>query len=701
MDVKKIVLVIAAVSLLFISFYPVPAKASGPRLPKLLIKYYDGVDAVWEALKAGEIDVMNWPITYTQYQELISDPDLNQEILVDEYYEFGMFEIDLNSNYTSLVDPTIRNPLNYTEFRQALAFCVDKEWLLTDVVKGFGTRIDTPVSRPLHNNPWVNFDYSMWGPNGEALYNYPYEYNTTAALELLYNNGWYDTSIYPTFDDLYNAYINGDLEAAKGTQAGVIYPPGHEKAGQPLDPIKMYIRSDHEPRHQAGLALKAEMEKLGIPTDATEGPSSVCAPPVMRDRTYHIYTGGWGLGRFPLHFYALYTPIGIFEWGPNYPLIQDHELTYWAELEYPNCPDYDTAVQAAKECQRILIERCYGIWLYTSGGYVAYRKGWLGIVNEAGNGFMGPIEHLGLNAYHEDPSVDTIRWGLNQPPPTMLNPLFSQWVYEYEVIDRIFGGYGMMSWKPYDPSDPGHSPVHSDMPWYAVDWDRTTDDNGNDHIHIWIRDDITFHDGTPFTVHDINYTIYLILAYPDSWGYPDLAGVINSTIIHNDYYIEIIMNGASYWNVYVPGVMPLPKHIYEQISDHHGTWPGEAEGWTPEQVYIGIGAWKFVEMSDLEPGGYCLLEANPDFWLSVTLGEVDFVYSFDSGTPPQGGRYQIGLPDLVAVALAYGSSGYAPPDPNWNPGCDLAQPSGTIGLPDLVTVALHYGETWGEYTPPP
>jgi len=690
MHVKKIVLVVAALALLLVGFYP-SAAAQGPRMDQLLIKYYSSAGAVFDALKAGEIDLMNWPLTYEQYEEAIADPN----IIVAKYSEFGMFEIDFNCNYTSLVAPDWRNPLNYTEFRQALAFCVNKEWLLTDIVKGFGTRIDTPVSRPLHDDPWVNFDYCRWGPNGEDLGNYPYEYDPYAALALLYDNNWYDKTVYPTFEDLKAAYDSGALEAAAGTTEGAIYPPGHDKAGEPLDPLKVYIRSDHEPRHQAGLALVDHMKKLGIPV----GSSGVCAPPVMQDRAYHIYTGGWSMGRFPLHFWGLYTPIGIFEWGPNYPLIQDGELTYWAELEYPKAPDLETAIQAAKECQRILVEKCYGVWLYTSGGYIAYRKGWLGIINTRGYGLSTNVEFCFLNCYHENPDVKTIRWGLNQVPPTMLNPLFSQWLYEYEVTDRIFGGFGMMSFKPYDPVKPGHSPTASDMPWYAVDWKRETID-GKDHIHVWIRDDIVFHDGTPFTVYDWNYTITLILSYPDSWGYPDLAGMFEQIIIHNDYYIEFVMTGSSFWNTYVPGVLPLPKHIYETISDHHGTWPGEDEGKTPEEVYVGIGEWKFVEMTDLMEGGYCLLNASRSFWLTPLLGEVDYVYNWDSGDAPQGGRFKVGLPDLVMVALAYGSSGTGVPDPNWEPGCDVAAPSGTVGLPDLVTVALHYGETWGEYTPP-
>lgn len=701
---RKAVLALAVIPLLLlIGFLPAPvnAQAGGPRFQELLIKYYGSVGAVWDALVAGDIDIMNWPITYTQFQSAITNPD----IIVAPYNEFGMFEIDFNSNYTSLFDPDAgRNPLNYTQFRQALAFCVDKEWLMTDIVKGFGTRIDTPVSRPLHNDPWVNFDYSRWGPNGEDLGNYPYEYDPQEAADLLDAAGF-----------VQGTTTNPDYDPTKPWSAQYIrtYPTGHERAGENLRPLKVYIRSDHEPRRQAGLALVDHMKKLGIPVDVTEGGSPTCAPPVMAERKYHIYTGGWSMGRFPLHFYALYTPIGIFEWGPNYPLINDPELTYWAELQYPKAPDLATAIEAAHECQRILVEKAYGVWLYTAGGYIAYRKGLLGMLNTRGYGFSTNIDLALLNVYHEDPAKTQVIWGLNQPPRGMFNPIFSQWLYEYAVIDRIFGGFGMLTFNPYDPVKPEKSPTGSDMPWYAVDWKMETID-GVDHVHVWIRNDIKWHDGQPFTVHDINYTINLILSYEDAWAYPDLYGMITEIIIHNDYYIEFIMTERCFWNIYIPGVVPLPEHIYKNINDHHGKWPGKAEGFTPEQVLVGIGEWKYKDHAkdptgDLmfAAGAWCLLERFSDFWMAqgysydeVYKCDVDFLYFFNPGTPPQGGSYKIGLPDLVKVALAYGSSATGLPSANWESGCDIAAPSGAVGLADLVQVALAYGQTWGEYTPP-
>jgi hypothetical protein len=52
------------------------------------------------------------------------------------------------------------------------------------------------------------------------------------------------------------------------------------------------------------------------------------------------------------------------------------------------------------------------------------------------------------------------------------------------------------------------------------------------------------------------------------------------------------------------------------------------------------------------------------------------------------GDFKVGLPDLVLLAQAYGST---PGSPRWNPNADLNN-NGIVDLTDLVTVAIHYGQ---------
>jgi hypothetical protein len=118
--------------------------------------------------------------------------------------------------------------------------------------------------------------------------------------------------------------------------------------------------------------------------------------------------------------------------------------------------------------------------------------------------------------------------------------------------------------------------------------------------------------------------------------------------------------------------------------------------------------WKYKpgSLTGREEGYGLTLEAWADFWMQLTPGDADFAYYWNSGDPPQGGSYKIGLSDLVLLANAYGTSGtgavpfkVSGEKGAWNPGVDLAAPAGIIGLSDLVTLARNYGKTWGTYDP--
>jgi len=80
------------------------------------------------------------------------------------------------------------------------------------------------------------------------------------------------------------------------------------------------------------------------------------------------------------------------------------------------------------------------------------------------------------------------------------------------------------------------------------------------------------------------------------------------------------------------------------------------------------------------------------------LGEIDFVWKWESGPKPRNGSYKIDIYDIVIAAGAYGSQGTGVPDRNWFPGADVAPSGGQVDIYDIVTIAGKYGEEWG-HTP--
>lgn len=711
MKAKVLALVIPLLVVLMLS--PPVFAVKGPVMDELHFKFYGTQPALYTGLLADEIDFMGWSLTKAQYDEV----KLRADITVAPYFDIGMFDMGFNNNYTAAISgyETFRNPFNYKEFRQAVACLIDKDGLIAGPeLGGFGERIDTAVARPIHND-WVNFSVSKYGPNGELLDNYPWDYNVYKALEILYTNGWYDTTTYPTLDALKTAYDTGALTIAAGEPSKAIYPAGHEKAGLPVDALVGYIRNDHPPRLAAGKQLTDALRSIGIQVDAKEGPSGYCYFPVFRDRAYHFYTSGWSLGARPLHFYALFTPVGIYPFGPNFYMIDNPVLTHHAILQYPNSTSVEMSMSEAKIIQGIMVENAHHVPLYSSRSYYAYRTGILSVAATRGYGLTTALDYVFLAAYHKDyPTVNRIRYGTMRPPEAV-NPIFSSWLWDYEVIDRMFTSYLILN--PYKPHLAGKSPVGGDQPWMAYDWKYELGADGNAIVTLWFRSDIKWHDGTPFTVDDLNYTIYLGATYDDSWPYTDMMHVIGFEKIDN-WTCKLYFDWPSYWSVYTAGYAIIPKHIYEQIpikpypatDGHRGFWPGEHEikpgtdrKWLPEETWVGTNMWKYRPGTLVRGlGGGLVLEAFDGFWMKMMPGDIDFTYFWRPGSPPQGGEYKIGLPDLVLLANAYGTSGtgvvpFKEPGVKgaWNPAADLAAPAGVIGLSDLVTLARNYGKTWG------
>jgi ABC-type transport system substrate-binding protein len=700
---------ILVIALIFAAAYPIMrvSAAKGPIMDQLSVKFYNSGAAAFTALQNNEVDIIDSPLTYDQYQIAKEDPN----IVVAPNFEYTMYDLALNNNYTASGVPGAggyRNMFNYTEFRQAVALLTDKDGLLANLpIRGWGTRIDTMIPRPTMNN-WVNFDYCKYGPDGEWLDNYPWDYDPTAAAVLLDSAGFIQGT---TPNPYYNSSLSWSAQNIR------VYPIGHEKAGADLDPTVFCIRSDSPGRLQLGRNVIEAMRLIGLPVKPLE--SHGIGTQVMLQYNYHIYTSGWSTGRAPLLFYYIFNPIGIYPSGPNYYLVSDPEMTFLTELLYPNATSIAMSEDAAMECQQLEVEKVYNIPVYSSNSYYAYRKGICEVTATRGYGLTENLDIPLMEAYHTDyPAVYTLRFGTKWV--YTINPLFSSWAGEYNIIDRMFTSY--LTLNPYGPTVLGKSPAGGDMPWMAYDWELDhLGPDGNARVTLWFRDDITWHDGTPFTVDDLNYTIFLSQYYDDSWGHANMIRIVNFVKL-GDYTCRLYFDSPTIYNLYFPLYDIVPEHIYSQIplpdpSDpnfytygHHGYWPGRDDPYVngticanPDVVWTGTNMWKYIAGSFYEYDGQISFEAYDDFWMSFKAGEVDFDYKWLPGVVPAGGSYAIGLTDLVLFAKAYGTRGdgavpkIEPGEPGaWNPGADLAGPSGVVGLTDLVTLANAYGDTWGQ-----
>jgi len=746
-----IILVISLlISMQFQVIAPPPRYCKG-----LEIHFYENSNEALTALKSGEVDIMQWSLTNEQYEEAVSDPTL----MLAGVAENGMFEFDFNNNCTIADFPGVRSPMNELTFRQALAHAVDKDWIINEVLEGFGERIDAPIPAP--QSGWAN--ESVIGAN------YPYPYNLTRAAELL---------------DIYFADTDED-----GTRN---YPVGWmgREDGRNLDPTEFYIRADHQHRLAAGRGLADNMRALGIPVKQIELCSDAIYPLVFEDRNYHIYTGGWSLGRRPTYLYGLYGPPCWCPGGSNY-------VTGLNCNGLSNYPDLDAVLEdvyyatdiegfnaAVKKATGLLVaDYCVSVWLWSYKSWWAYNKNLVGIANMEGTGLENTYTFL--NAYKvddsatpEDESQDPIRTGTIHPPK-QLNVLYSAWYYDYAVLNRIFDS--LLSVNPYDLS--------VDQPWIAQDWEVITwydpqDGKNKTKVTYWIREDVFWHapvtgeEARQFTAHDVEFTIWYIYAFDDCWQWSGFWHVDHTNVV-DDFTIEVYFDTKASWLQYSPTGPLLPKDEYIPLLCGVGSASFYSDGtnctesakyvFTDDQVlqvisaningtplvegvdfeifatgspdythneihflttlttgtvtidyytptvdpygyYLGDLDWTLTFYSigpyypvDIVPGvgGHAILNCNPSHFLGASvLGEIDWRWTFTGTTKPRSGYYQVNLFDAVLLLKAYGSRGDAVPDPNWFAGADIDPTDiGHVGLYDAVTILHKYGTKWGK--PPP
>jgi len=163
-------------------------------------------------------------------------------------------------------------------------------------------------------------------------------------------------------------------------------------------------------------------------------------------------------------------------------------------------------------------------------------------------------------------------------------------------------------WPIYDPLVVV-SPENEVIPWLAERWDVSQDGL---HWTFYLVNNATWHDGEPFTAHDVKFTFDIIIDYqiPTKTASPIWTNV-NSTEVLDDHTIVIHMK-----HFYAPFLMMAmaaaeiaPKHIWESIVTQPD-WDPMIHQPTLEEM-VGNGPFKIVEYV---PGSYIKYEAFDNFF---------------------------------------------------------------------------------------
>lgn len=136
------------------------------------------------------------------------------------------------------------------------------------------------------------------------------------------------------------------------------------------------------------------------------------------------------------------------------------------------------------------------------------------------------------------------------------------------------------------------------IPVAATGW--ATDDGKT--WNFTLREDATFHDGTPVTAEDVAFTYEYLVPADYNWAYPDT--ICDEINVINNYTVQLVLQNA------IAGKSPagnwcpiLPKHIWEPYKDDMMSFDN-----------VGMPGSGPYKVKDFEPGEWILLEAYEDYW---------------------------------------------------------------------------------------
>ena len=676
---KTISLAMIIISLLALTSFvnPVSAQLYGPKTPTVVIHIYLNPDAENQDIDAGIIDINDWPLDKEWIDKWVKRPDLTMKSFTD----LGMYEIDINHQKWPTgdeahkhFDETCPRCLAAREFRRAVSHLVDKDRIVSEILKGYAYRLDLPV--PPFQAPYLT--------DLEAL-GLIYEYSQAEALSKLNAAG---------FDDW---DTDGTLEWKHPTTDVV----------EELPELVFYIRMDDPNRKAAGEMLVAELQAIGIPVNAIVTERTVCYKQVMVLYNFHLYTGGWSLTPTPIFYNDLYSSVFYYGpdvgWSGNYNGFCNNEFDEYAlAAKYPN--SVEEAKAASKEAGRVYAENVGAIQMWSRAAVKAYKTGWTGIVNHAGSG-IDDNPYTGLTMYN--PEDDTIDYSFKSDIE-QLNMLTSEWLWDHLALNGIYDS--MMGYNPFNLDFTEHwlAESHEIGTWINPD----TGENATE-LTFTLRSGVTWHDGDPFTADDVKFTIEFDIAIGPgvAWFYPSVQDVYGVDIV--DGKVRVRMNSFSIWAIRDIGGLPIvKKDLWENIEDAAGkTWtdPGfdfmavraydpivdDADGnGVADLKQDGTGPWIFDEYV---LGTYISAHANTNFYLSQDYIDNRVAEMFqEEGDVDMDAA--IGIRDIGFLLRAFMTTPATGGTPGawgaWNPAADL-DGDGEVSLKDLTTGGKNYGKESG------
>lgn len=534
----------------------------GPHVDEILLPIIADDEAQLLALQRGEIHVLPGSANPVHLQRMESDPNIDVTVSPG----FHMFYLAFNMR---------EEPLSDISVRRAIAHVIDREEIILSLFQGYMLPLAefVPQSSPFFN------------PDVEVA-----EYDPELAARILDDAG----------------YVMGPN--------GVRINP---RTGQELRPLELLTPTAEEAPTSAelGVIIANAAQSIGLPVVATPMDFNVIVDRIRNEvdgtRNFDMYVLAWNLSRFPTHLYSLFHSDFDVDGGNNNPGMRDPVYDRAAERVF-RPRDLDEALEAAYEAQEIIQWLQPYVPLYSRPYFDSFRSDIVtGYVPHLGYGAASNVSAsiwtpLNIRLVDQERG-GTVRFLLDLEPGN-LNVLVGTSAFDARVFGLVYGP-GLITAEPYE---------NEDFPWEATRWEvgtwTTPQGNEASKITYYLRDDVTWHDGVPFTAEDVKFTMdYLkqqrVPKYQTAWiDY-------SHSEIHDDYTITVYFNTLSYWHTYNVGGF-LAKHIWENVPVYDEFEPWKEPHPTVEGLTMMIGTGPFV-FKEYVPGEYVRVVRYEDFWAGL------------------------------------------------------------------------------------
>ncbi len=309
-----------------------------PYIDRMLFKIYWTTQTAVFALKSGDIDYIAWSIPPAFVPELANDPN----VAIVSSPEKGFFYLSYNMRMEPFGYPD-GNPANGdtgANFRQAVAYLIDRDTIVSNLLQNYGIVADGPVSPSLAR--WYN----------SSLPTYGYDEGLADSYLDTYSPPW-DPSMGPCLE-------NGD-----GCRS---FPEIGTGKIEILTPA-----ADYDPiRAAAGILIAQAMRKAGI---NAESKATAFGQIIQRidARDFQMYISSWRIASDPpeyLHDFFYSRNVNAGKNLPGYQSDEFDEVIVRARQEI----DLSQQISLIKQAQGILAnDRPYD-YLYFRMSIEAYRS---------------------------------------------------------------------------------------------------------------------------------------------------------------------------------------------------------------------------------------------------------------------------------------------------------------------------------------